>query len=258
VIIGILATGSAPEELLEQYGSYPDMFQRLLATAGMDFDYLTFDAWADEFPDSALACDAWLISGSKFNVNQQLPWMGRLKRLIRDISVSDRPMVGICFGHQIVAEAFGGRVGLNPGGWGVGSHQYDVSGARQAMLGKSLRLNAMHRYQVLEKPPAAETVASSTFCPHAALRYGDRILTLQAHPEFTVEFERALLTARRGRVVPEGAADAGLASLSEPGATADAILVGLWLGSFLVKGNEREPCCQGAGAAAAVRQAGSS
>ena len=231
--LGILATGITPDELIGQYGSYADMFMRLFDAAGCDFEYAVYDVRDDQFPESAQACDGWVITGSKFNVYQQLPWMTRLKQLIVEISNSGRPLVGICFGHQIVAEAFGGKVDKYPGGWGVGLHRYQVVGDQPLFDGKTFALSAMHQDQVLSKPANAQVVASSEFCPFAALNYDNQILTFQAHPEFDLSFEHDLVSARRGSVIPHEVADQGLASLATAGAATDSLAVARWMAGFL-------------------------
>lgn len=231
--VGILATGITPPELLEQYGSYADMFVALFTAAGCEFDFVTFDVREDQFPESPSACDAWLITGSKFGVYEDLPWMRRLQQFIRAIDEIERPLVGICFGHQIIAATLGGRVEKYADGWGVGLHRYQLSGNHPELGMTELTLNAMHQDQVVVKPPRAVTLASSPFCPYAALSYDNRIFTLQAHPEFSLDFEAALVAARKGSVIPEPIADAGLATLAAEGAATDSLVVARWMADTL-------------------------
>ncbi|MFT5721590.1 MAG: GMP synthase-like glutamine amidotransferase [Motiliproteus sp.] len=233
--IGILATGITPDDLLDDFGTYAGMVTELFTAVGCEYRFETFDVRDGEFPASAQDCDGWVITGSKCNVYQQLDWMLRLKTLIVEIYQAQKPMLGICFGHQIIAEAFGGRVDKYPGGWGVGLHRYQLVGENPLFtpVDQGFTLNAMHQDQVLDKPDNAEVVAESEFCRYAALRYDNRILTLQAHPEFSLAFEYTLVQSRKGSVVPEASADQGLASLRGPVAATDALAVARWMAAFL-------------------------
>jgi len=233
--IGILATGITPDELLGEYGSYADMFVQLFDQAQERFEYEVFDVREDQFPGGAEQCDGWIITGSKFNVYQNLPWMVRLKELILEIHAAGKPMVGICFGHQIVAEAFGGNVDKYPGGWGVGLHSYELRGACSFIKNApaSFSISAMHQDQVLTKPDNAEVFAASEFCQYAGLIYDDRIITFQAHPEFNLPYEDALVELRKGDVIPSDTAEAGLITLREPDAATDSLIVAGWMADFL-------------------------
>jgi len=233
--IGILAAGITPDDLLPEFGSYADMFKRLFRQAGFSFDYSTFDVRDNDFPASAKDCDAWIVTGSKANVYEDLPWMRRLKSLILEIHDADLPTVGICFGHQIIAEAFGGDVNKYPNGWGVGLHRYEmVPGVEGLDAGKAeFTLSAMHQDQVLVKPDSAKVLAYSSFCPFAVLQYDTRILTFQAHPEFDVTFETRLVKYLRGKSVPEEKAEQALDGLEKPGAATDSIAVAHWMAGFL-------------------------
>lgn len=233
--IGILATGITPDELIEQFDSYSNMFMKLFSRNGYEFQYDVYDVREGIFPESENDCDAWLITGSKFNVYQNLDWMIKLKALIIDIHASQRPLVGICFGHQIIAEAFGGKVDKYPGGWGVGLHAYELTGECDFIDdgASAFTINAMHQDQVLVKPENAEVFAQSDFCAYAGLIYDDRILTFQAHPEFTLEYEDALVEARKGPVVPTETAEEGLKTLRIEGAKTESDKVVHWMANFI-------------------------
>jgi GMP synthase-like glutamine amidotransferase len=213
MLIGILQTGHAPDALRPRHGNYPDLFARLLAGRGF-----TFRTWAvvdGAFPKGPRDAEGWLITGSRHGAYEDHPWIAPLERLIRDIHAARVPLVGICFGHQIVAQALGGKVAKHPGGWAVGRQEYDFGGERVA-------LNAWHQDQVVERPEGARVAASSPFCENAALLYGDRIYTVQAHPEFNRGFVADMIPKRGRGVVPDALLDAAEARLAEP--TDDALL----------------------------------
>lgn len=210
--IGILQTGSAPDILKTRSGDYPDMFRRLLD--GHGFDFVTYDVEHMQFPADIHECDGWLITGSRHGVYEDHPFIPPLEDFIRKAFDAGVPIVGICFGHQIVAKALGGRVEKFQGGWAVGPQTYDFGG-------RTVVLNAWHQDQVIEKPPMAETVGSNDFCRHAALAYGDRAFTVQAHPEFDNAFIEDLMNTRGRGVVPDEVMEQARTRLSEPGSAPD-------------------------------------
>lgn len=198
MLIGILQTGHfLPDANL---GGYSDLYARMLQGHG-----LTFRTWSVvdmEFPETVKDADGWLISGSRHGAYEDLPFIPPLEDFIRDINAKAVPLVGICFGHQIIAQALGGRVEKFEDGWAVGHTTYDFQGT-------PLALNAWHQDQVVEKPADATTVASNDFCQYAGFQYGKHIMSIQAHPEFTKTEIDALLTLRApGLVTPERITDA--------------------------------------------------
>lgn len=205
--IGILQTGLAPEALAPEMGDYPDMFARLLD--GHGFTFRTWKVVEGEFPASVRDADGWLITGSRHGVYEDHPWIPPLEQFIRDAFALRVPVVGICFGHQIVAQAMGGKVERYAGGWAVGATDYDFGG-------ETLRLNAWHRDQVVKAPAGATVIATNDFCANAALLYDDRALTVQAHPEFRPEFVDGLMRTRGKGLVPDEVMAEAAAKLDLP------------------------------------------
>ena len=192
--IGILQTGQSPDVLRAEAGDYPDMFVSLLAHRGLTFR--TYHVEAMEFPASVHDCEGWLITGSRHGAYEDHPFIPPLEAFIRAVIAAKVPLVGICFGHQIIAQAMGGKVERYKGGWAVGPQTYDFGGEKVV-------LNAWHRDQVTQLPPGAKVIACNDFCENAALVFDDTVLTLQSHPEFRDAFMEGLMDARGPGVVPE-------------------------------------------------------
>lgn len=211
--IGILQCGQAPVELRQDMGDYPDMFVRLLD--GRGFDFRTWHVEAMEFPASVHDADGWLLTGSRHGAYEDHDFIPPLERFIRDAYGAGVPLVGICFGHQIIAQALGGTVVKHPGGWAVGTQDYDFGD-------EAVRLNAWHQDQVVVLPPDAQVAGRSEFCENAALIYGDRAYSVQAHPEFTDDFIQRLMDKRAPGVVPQPLLDQAADRMGEPKAS-DAI-----------------------------------
>ncbi len=128
MLIGILQTGLVPDVLHSEMGDYPDMFMRILD--GNGFTFRTYRVVEGEFPASVTECDGWLITGSRHGAYEDLPWIPVLEQFIRDSFAAHVPMVGVCFGHQIIAQAMGGKVEKFAGGWAVGAQDYDFEGEK--------------------------------------------------------------------------------------------------------------------------------
>jgi GMP synthase (glutamine-hydrolysing) len=195
--VGILQTGRTPEEMRATHGDYDDLFRRLLD--GRGFEFVTYPVLDNVLPASINEADGWLITGSKFGVYEGHDWIPPLESFLREAHAAARPIVGICFGHQVFAQAMGGTVEKFRGGWSVGAVDYQIDGAPHTLL-------AWHQDQITRLPEGARVVGSSDFCPYAMLEYGDNALTLQPHPEFTADFIADLLAAR-GEVLPQGIRD---------------------------------------------------
>lgn len=226
--LGILKTGQPPEEL-SRFGGYDAMFTRLL---GRDaYDYAVFDVGAGQLPARAESCQAYIVTGSACGVYDPLPWIAGLKSFLRSAR-GRAALVGICFGHQVMAEAFGGKVVKSPKGWGVGAHRYDVLSPRPWLEGRTaMTLPASHQDQVVELPPSAEVVAGSDFAPFGLLAYTDQpAISLQLHPEFEPDYAIALVEHLRGGGLGDEKAQSAIASLRGP---MDSIDAANWIRSFL-------------------------
>ncbi|MDH3660706.1 MAG: type 1 glutamine amidotransferase [Alphaproteobacteria bacterium] len=206
--IGLLQSDNLPDEVRAKHGDYTEIFGRWLAEPAFDFErHLVID---DLFPERPDQCDAWLITGSPSGAYDDHDWIRRLEDFVRSVHAAGTPMVGICFGHQIMAQALGGKVEKSSGGWSIGVASYAIEG-----VGDSIPLIAMHQDHVVVPPPSASLVGSSSSCRYAALRYGDRGLSIQPHPEFTNEFLADLLDVVGDRL-PASIVAAAAASLDQP------------------------------------------
>lgn len=211
--IGILQTGSVPEPLVPEHGDYPAMFERLLGNVRPDLRFRVYRALDGELPNSPAECDAWLITGSRHSVLDNSPWMLALADFVRSTAQEAGRLAGICFGHQLVASALGGRVGRAANGWSIGRQTYEITDP--AGNAKPVALNAIHEDQVIELPDNARILGGSASCPYAILEFGESILTFQAHPEFDNAFLEALLRSRLADLVSKDHLNRAIASLDE-------------------------------------------
>lgn len=228
----IFETGRPPEPIRGQFPSYPAMLEALLAphVAGLTCEVVqVLDG--QTLPDPSTV-EAALITGSPAGVYDDFDWIAELKDWIQRAGAQRVPQVGICFGHQLMAEAFGGRAHKAPQGWGLGRHTYHIAADEPWMGGTKQRLHlaVSHQDQVLEPPTTARVLAQSEFTPYAALVY-DHVpaLSFQGHPEFCPRFADALIRSRRGTRFSEEMADAALASLEAP---LDGDVVAAWVAGF--------------------------
>lgn len=228
--LGIVEAGRPPEPLRPRHGLYPAMFERLLAPAIPDLSVETVSAIDGDLPDDPTAVDCWLVTGSAYGVYDAEPWIADLKRFCETLLESGVPTVGICFGHQILAEAAGGRVAKSEKGWGVGLHRYDILARPEWMADapRSFSTYVSHQDQVVEVPLNAALIARSDFCPCAMMQVSPTCITLQSHPEMPLAYVRALYEFRRQRI-GDDRVDAALASLD---GRCDADLVATWIARF--------------------------
>jgi GMP synthase-like glutamine amidotransferase len=236
--IGILGCDDVPERFRHLGGTYLDMFRRLLSPHVPDLELEWFDTRNGELPASAVACDAYVCTGSRHSVYDDLDWIEKLKRFVRTLYEEKRPFVGICFGHQMLAEALGGDVKPAGYGWGVGVLDMEITQTEPWMDPPQAhaKIQYMHSDQVERLPPGSFVLARAPHCAVAMFRVGETMLGIEGHPEFPASYVAALVNARRERIGEERAAHA-LANVEAP---VDAALVGRWIGSFIAAAEDAQ------------------
>lgn len=229
--IGLLQCDDVMESLQVAHGNYPEMFNELLLTRYPDAQIRVYRCMDGELPQDLNECDAYITSGSKFGVNDGLPWIDALQECIALMWEQGTPLVGVCFGHQLMAKALGGEVTKSPKGWGVGVSFNQVLVRKNWMKPwqDKLDLVVSHQDQVSLLPPQAEILASSEFCPYYLVQYGQHFMSVQGHPEFCKSYSRDLMDARRG-VIAHARLREGQASLS---AEVDAPVMSSWIINFM-------------------------
>ncbi len=200
--VGILKTDRVHEDLVGSFGEYPQMFQALLAPADPELEFVVYDVEAGEYPEDIDEVDAYLMTGSKSSVYEDEEWIHRLSDFVRELHARRKKLVGICFGHQLVAHALGGRTEKSDKGWGVGAHDAVFHRLPEWHDGgdPEFVLLVSHQDQVVETAPGTEVLAGSDFCENAVCQLGDHIMTLQGHPEFIKSYSDNLLELRRERI----------------------------------------------------------
>jgi GMP synthase-like glutamine amidotransferase len=218
--IGLLQCDHVAPEFLPIAGDYAEMFRRWLPG-----DWRVYDLTRGERPADVAECDGYVSTGSRASVCDREPWIESFAQVVRDLHAADHPFFGVCFGHQMIAHALGGRVAKCPRGWGIGVHRFHVS-AREPWMEPPLESFAALmscQDQVEELPPSSVVLAGNEHCPVGLFRCGS-LVGLQGHPEFPAEYARALMEARRERIGAERV-DAALTTLVQP---TDAVALAAW------------------------------
>jgi GMP synthase-like glutamine amidotransferase len=210
----IVQTGAVPAHLQPQFNDYPLMFRQMFETTGDGLRFDDVNAQAETLPDPA-ALDGIVITGSPAGVYEDHAWLDPLRQFIRRAYDNGTPMLGVCFGHQIMADALGGDVRKSEKGWGLGRHTYRVAGrpAFMAEAPETLSVACSHQDQVIAPPPSADVILASEFTPNAGLFYRNgRAMSVQPHPEFEDDYASALVDMRRGKA-PDGVIETALRSM---------------------------------------------
>lgn len=227
----IIQTGEVPAPLRGRFGPYRKMFETMFDGTGQGFSYdMVPVSDGAPFPDPG-QLEGIVITGSAAGVYDDLPWLDPLRAFIRQTYGRNTPMLGVCFGHQIMADALGGDVRKSEKGWGLGRHNYGVVRRPEFMrqAPAALAVACSHQDQVITPPAEAQVILASDFTPNAGLAYRNgAALSLQPHPEFADDYTIALAELRRGKA-PDDVVDKALASVTTKSHSAD---VAAYIGQF--------------------------
>lgn len=228
--LGILECDVLYDDLIADYSSYGVMLSELLASIDPHLNFTFYQVHNDELPSEG-ECDAYLLTGSKTGVYDDDHWVPPLMEWVRVAHARKEPMLGICFGHQLLAHALGGHAGLSNKGWGVGNHMTEID-HRPMWLNDdqpAYQLIYSHKDQVSALPEGARRLAGSDFCEYAAWYLNDLVLSFQGHPEFTPEYFRRLQERRREDVGDERLTQA-MNTLEQPN---DSETIARWMTEFI-------------------------
>ena len=226
--IGLLMCGHVHDSVRPRFGDYPELFASLFGPLGVEF--VRFYADIGQLPQSVSECDGWITSPARASVTDDVAWITDTADFLREAVAREVPFAGVCFGHQLMAQALGGTVERWASGWCVGVHAYDVVEPQPWMTppAAQFHLVASHEDQVTRLPEGAHLIATSADCRHAAFAVGRRAIGLQPHPDFTVELSAALLDLR-AELIGASTVAAARATLRTP---PDRELWARWLVNF--------------------------
>ncbi|MCB9578093.1 MAG: glutamine amidotransferase [Polyangiaceae bacterium] len=221
--LGILVTGVPVPLAQERRGSFVDMIRAALADGGPR-PIVAFQADADDALPAAADLGALLITGSAASVTERAPWMLRGEAWLAGVVAAGLPVFGLCFGHQMLAQALGGRVTANPRGREIGTVTIRRVADDELLSDSTFDANMTHVDSVVELPPGARRIGESDLDPNAAIRFGPRVWGVQFHPEFDATTLRAYVRQRADVLQREGFAPEALEAAASDAPRSRALL----------------------------------
>ena len=204
--LGLLLCDHVPDELTPCFHDYPKMFEKAFTSAGINIKWQFFDVTKEELPTSINLCDGYLISGSRHSVNDNKQWINSLILFSKEVHDANIPIVGLCFGHQILAKALRGKVEKARQGWGIGHKQYKVNGHETNLLleaDSNITVPVCHQDQITELPNGSVRIASNEHCQNFIIFFGNHTLGIQGHPEFETAYLNALIEYKKNELTDE-------------------------------------------------------
>lgn len=237
MIIGILETDTVDEGVINIYGSYADMFKQIFSKIDSSIIYKVYQVHKYSLPEVTNECDAYLITGSQYSAYDTDDWISKLKSFIRQLNQEKKKLIGICFGHQIIAEALGGQVKESEKGWGVGLMESRVLHHKNWMEPEhaTFELLVSHQDQVIRLPEEATLITTNEFCLNSGFMIKNHFLTFQGHPEYESGYLTYLMD-KREKIIGEQRVSSAKHSFAKQ---ADGGLVAGWIVAFIKDGGDR-------------------
>jgi len=229
--IALLQCDHVVKALQPTHGDVPVLFKNLFDRVAPEVSLDVFNVTNGEYPDSLNYYDGFISSGARYSVYDQEPWILRFKEFVRELYDHGRKFVGICFGHQMMAEALGGKCEKSDQGWGVGVKEVVIYKKMPWMQPEldSYRMIVSHADQVTKIPENGEVLGGNSHCPCSIYTVGENFLGIQAHPEFTPAFEKDIMRIRQDRIGKK-AIDEAMPTLNEQ---TDEVAVTRWIVQFI-------------------------
>jgi GMP synthase-like glutamine amidotransferase len=221
--------------IFEGEPSDAEKFVRLFGSIDPTIECQVYETTTGELPELPVGADAFLITGSPAGVYDGDSWIADLEQFIRQAYVSEKKLVGICFGHQLLAQALGGRVEKSEKGWILGLRHFEIH-SRPDWLTPARSLCSLYfvnQDQVTLLPPGAASIGGHDFCPYTIYEIKNRVLGIQAHIEQSERFMRLVIEYLKPRLSSTLNEEA-LHSLSQ--GRPDDTLVARWVINFLKDG----------------------
>jgi GMP synthase-like glutamine amidotransferase len=210
----ILQYDHVMEKFMHHFGDYPEMVKQMFNRTDVPLSFDTFNCREGQFPTDINKYDFYITTGSKTSVYEELEWVEKSIHFIQLLDKHKKKLIGICFGHQLMAMACGGMVERSEKGWGVGIARNRVIANPKWMNKKISKIDILvsHQDQITEIPDDSLLIAENDFCPFFIVQWNSHFLSIQGHPEWNRDYSRTLMNERRA-ILPKATIDAGLDSL---------------------------------------------
>ncbi|MEZ5870272.1 MAG: type 1 glutamine amidotransferase [Nitratireductor sp.] len=209
-----------PEEL-SQFASVGDLIIEWLQPHMEQAELVRIDAWGGETLPASNDFDGFIVSGSELGVYDETNWMGPVRQLLLDIREAGKPVFGICFGHQLMADTYGGKAEKINATYAAGTRRFLRKTGQQEMAGGEFDAYVLHGDQVTRIPPGARVTCAAGHCPVGALAYDFPAMSVQFHPEYERSYVEAVIDLMDGDLLRGGEVEASHKSMESAAVAPD-------------------------------------